>query len=538
MVGGYPQLFGYPEPAASHPWLAMPATAFVVASNAPQAVRDGARSQRVLLGFTHRARIQICDGVDDQVEIQAAIDALPAGGGTILLLEGTYTCSAVTTQYSILINKNNVHLTGQGSGTVIKVKDSFGDANKMLLHLLNANYCSVTNMAFDGNRTNNPTSHIEGIYLDGTSCYNLVQGIWGYNFTDDAVELEGNPSYNIVCDSFFWGCITSGVSLNDRAGAVLERNIIRNNQIWNNVGVEARSIVFTGEAGGIAQFNQIIGNICHNNAGNHGGIELASPGSMIRNIIDGNIVTNSAQDGIFLGPTATYNVIQNNVCYNNRQHGIYLQQANYNIIKDNYCADNNQAAGAYYDIFAWQANYLTVVNNKAKGEIRLNPTVDSYVVGNDCAILTVVDNGTFGYVEGNTGQSHGKERIVHRSTNGSGVQMVLGNVITYRADTFGSPAAYFGKTTTKGDPKVLGMVLETVAHNASGRILTVGYTNALKVNGIADIAQGDLLCTYTEAGIACKAAAGDTAFAIAISAYATDDSNGVIEALLITPRKL
>jgi len=32
----------------------------------------------------------ICDGVNDHVEIQAALDALPATGGEVLLLDGTY----------------------------------------------------------------------------------------------------------------------------------------------------------------------------------------------------------------------------------------------------------------------------------------------------------------------------------------------------------------------------------------------------------------------------------------------------------------
>ena len=35
----------------------------------------------------------ICDGIDDQHEIQAAIDALPAGGGTVRMTEGTFNCS-------------------------------------------------------------------------------------------------------------------------------------------------------------------------------------------------------------------------------------------------------------------------------------------------------------------------------------------------------------------------------------------------------------------------------------------------------------
>jgi len=34
-----------------------------------------------------------CDGVDDHREIQAALDALPSGGGTVLLAEGTFNCA-------------------------------------------------------------------------------------------------------------------------------------------------------------------------------------------------------------------------------------------------------------------------------------------------------------------------------------------------------------------------------------------------------------------------------------------------------------
>ncbi len=53
----------------------------------------------------------VCDGVADNVEIQAAIDALPAGGGKVVLLEGNYTISA-----SIVL-KSNLSLIGMGHAT-------------------------------------------------------------------------------------------------------------------------------------------------------------------------------------------------------------------------------------------------------------------------------------------------------------------------------------------------------------------------------------------------------------------------------------
>jgi len=51
----------------------LPATAWVVTSNAPLITRQMATVLKPHFG----ALIQICDGVADNVEIQAAIDALP-----------------------------------------------------------------------------------------------------------------------------------------------------------------------------------------------------------------------------------------------------------------------------------------------------------------------------------------------------------------------------------------------------------------------------------------------------------------------------
>ena len=56
-----------------------------------------------------------CDGKDDQVEIQKAIDKLPASGGMVELLEGTFNFGD-----SIEITKSNVTLRGAGKSTVLK----------------------------------------------------------------------------------------------------------------------------------------------------------------------------------------------------------------------------------------------------------------------------------------------------------------------------------------------------------------------------------------------------------------------------------
>lgn len=55
-------------------------------------------------------------------------------------------------------------------------------------------------------------------------------------------------------------------------------------------------------------------------------------------------------------------------------------------------------------------------------------------------------------------------------------------------------------------------------------------------DGTADIAIGDYLSTFTTAEIVKKATAGETAIAIALEAFTTDASTGVLDALIIPPR--
>ena len=127
------------------------------------------------------------------------------------------------------------------------------------------------------------------------------------------------------------------------------------------------------------------------------------------------------------------------------------------------------------------------------------------------------------------------ERTSYYMKNTSGGSLTKGDVVILKAVAAGDEVT---TTTSAGDDKVFGMAMETILNNAKGYIYVWGKTAALKVNGTTDIAVGDFLSTFTSAGIAAKVAAGDMAFAIALEAYTTNDSNGVIDALLIKPRAI
>lgn len=127
-------------------------------------------------------------------------------------------------------------------------------------------------------------------------------------------------------------------------------------------------------------------------------------------------------------------------------------------------------------------------------------------------------------------------RAVVRMQNSSGAERVAGDLCVLNSTAAGDSVT---TTTTVGDNRLLSgggfMALETIANTAYGRFLRLGFTSVLKVNGTTDIAIGDRLTSFSTAGIAQKAAVGDPYFAVALEAYATNDSLGVIDAILLQP---
>ncbi len=56
----------------------------------------------------------LCDGTDDDEEIQAALSALPENGGKVVLLDGVYYCTS-----SVFLSKRGTTLQGSGYSTVL-----------------------------------------------------------------------------------------------------------------------------------------------------------------------------------------------------------------------------------------------------------------------------------------------------------------------------------------------------------------------------------------------------------------------------------
>ena len=227
----------------------------------------------------HRERADyVCDGVDDQVEIQAAIDALPSGGGEIVLLEGTF-------EGRFAIDKANVILEGQGmNSTILKLPDHV-DVQAQTLTIA-ADYVTVRNLQVDGNRDNQT--------IPGGETWAYSDGIAGYGdfITIEHCYVHDSMTHGII----FWSNATSSHSNAVRA----TRDYVTNNSVLfnrvENVGNPAYSSGSIDSAYH-THFFKIIGNYVKGDGVYSCGIHYHGGRN---DIISNNIVEDTICTGIYI----------------------------------------------------------------------------------------------------------------------------------------------------------------------------------------------------------------------------------------------
>ncbi|NTW31596.1 MAG: hypothetical protein HGB12_03060 [Bacteroidetes bacterium] len=502
----------------------------------------------------------ICNGTSDQDTIQAAINALSTSGGTIKLMDGTYNISA-----PIKI-KDNIALIGSGIGTNLKlisgsvigssinIIENFDKTNGNIQITIKDLKLSVTDYS--------PYNH-GGIYFTKVGSGTYSGARMGCIIENVVADFPGNSAITfITCrHSVIKNCILksnvgAGAYLNDCNYITVQGCVIP----MSSSGVQLGSSNLCSVLGNIitsaqqyaisvnGNQNIISNNVCKDN--NRGIILNVSS----ENIVSNNIIGNTSNHGIYvLGGGTERNIITGNYVFLSYYDGICLNSANNNTITGNYLFDNNRIK--YYQSYQTYSgigitsdsdNNIIQGNNCRKGTyqswgikvessncdqnvIQNNDLKESGTSGN------LTDAGTNTILKNNNALDVTYQKDFIRMKNTSGSALAAGDAVILNSAATGDEVT---TTTTKGDTKVFGIVSETTADASLGLVQILGKTTALKANGTSDIAIGDFLTTYTTAGIACKAGAGDMAFAIALEAYTTDDNAGVIDALLITPRTI
>lgn len=155
-------------------------------------------------GWTEADCDYLCDGVDDQVEIQAAIKALPAGGGEIVLLDGTYQLSA---GISAPENLEFLSLVGNSKSTVIT-----GSSVRSQSTSLSIKNCTLKNTNIQFYATSEsvkPSFFFEGNTVtsnDSKPPIDMYGGILGCVISDNTIECNAMPAIIDIVNPFvFFG---------------------------------------------------------------------------------------------------------------------------------------------------------------------------------------------------------------------------------------------------------------------------------------------------------------------------------------------
>lgn len=174
-------------------------------------------------GWTEKDCDYLCDGTADQVEINNAITALPATGGEIVILDGTYNITA-----TIDVTKDNVSIKGNGNATILKrgwnATGSPSSVNSPII-FCGRNNCLISNLAIDGNKGIYTASSNTNISIEGSN--NILTNISANNCASNSVRVSGDFN-KITCNKVIGNSNNSGIYL---AG---DFNIVFGNECRDN----------------------------------------------------------------------------------------------------------------------------------------------------------------------------------------------------------------------------------------------------------------------------------------------------------------
>lgn len=310
------------------------------------------------------------DGTDDDVQIQAAIDAL-TGGGTILLREGTYTLSD-----KVLVNEVNVRFVGMGDATIITIPTNFYNGST-IDYMFDVSVADVEfhHIYFDGNKANQTNNggpfdiggdnftmeHCKFVNAKNSAVEHTAAGLTSYFYRCFFSEWEdgylaiydGGNSSDFVVDNCFFSTTQTGVSC---IGESQQRSIISNNYFYLNSAYNANCIdnarglvahnyiVITGAMGSSAR---AIDTVDARVIGNH----IDASGGSANIGADGIFGADIAHDNLLWGLGTGIDgcsSVKNNYILDSRAQAVVVTGSN-SVIQGNYISGSGVATSDTYD---------------------------------------------------------------------------------------------------------------------------------------------------------------------------------------------
>lgn len=313
------------------------------------------------MAFFQEAADYVCDGVNDEVQIQSALTALDAvGGGTLMLSEGTFVIEGPVTGSGLNVFAKTA-VIGMGWNTVLQVKTN-ATSNFYVFHI-NANEDNVLirDLAIDGNSAQSSYGHV-GIYLENSENSKIVNcHIHGLDDTAGTIKGHGiyidtNCSHITVSDCYLQSNAQTGIY---------------------DYGL----------------YTTISGSRFHSN---YGGINIVADYAKVI----GNMITNSNTDpGVAINAAAEFVQILDNLIASNERHGLETAGDSC-LIEGNLFDNNNLSNSTYSNIKVTSGDYLTITGNTIrKGlyavygvDIASSGPLDPLIFGNDCKNAGVTAN--------------------------------------------------------------------------------------------------------------------------------------------------
>ena len=273
----------------------------------------------------------LCDGTADDMEINAAIDALPSGGGEILLLDGTYNISS-----RITIGKANVSLRGCGPATVIARKFNEASANGVIS--CSAANCTISSLAIDGNKGSYTNENNRGVYATTSAA----------NFTIEDLSIQNSR------DGIYIGGMTGGRI----TGCRIKDSGAYGVYVYNAeaIDISLNRIDTTGETA-----------------------VLINGGKSIK--VDGNTITGSTNYGVRLFNGATMCTISGNICLDNAG-GISIEDAGMCSVSGNLCMRGSGTPEDYDALKVTIRATSASSNNIIAGNLVMGKDVEDSGTGN------------------------------------------------------------------------------------------------------------------------------------------------------------
>ena len=164
------------------------ATYFVVASDAPSGMVAWASAVQDAGG-----NVYLCDGTADDVQIQAAVDALPVTGGKVVLSDGNYTLAATVSRAI-----DDITIMGMGRGTYLA-----NDASTALISAGSQDGWLFEDFETDagGLTTSSATNWIKKNVTEGATFSAFVTPLFEvtgtYPVVDSQLNIEGATSADL-----------------------------------------------------------------------------------------------------------------------------------------------------------------------------------------------------------------------------------------------------------------------------------------------------------------------------------------------------